>query len=69
MENKLNNLENKEFFKQIIDYEEYFLIKDHIVLKILIGYNEKEIIIKFRNYLTFFNKNNLSLLIKIHLIQ
>ena len=64
MENKLNNLKNKEIFKQIIDYEEYFLIKDHIVLKILIGYNEKEIIIKFRNYIAFFNKNNLSLQIK-----
>ena len=64
MENKLNNSKNKDIIKQIINYDEYYLIKDNIVLNILIGYNEKEIILKYRNYIALFNKNNLSILTK-----
>ena len=44
------------------NYQEYYLIKENIVYKILIEKNDNKIFIKYKNYLISFNHNDLSLL-------
>ena len=44
----------KPITEDIIDYQEYFLLKDNIINKIIIGKNKKEIFIKCKNYIVFF---------------
>jgi len=46
------------------NYQEYYLIKENIVYKLVIEKNDKEIYIKYKNYLISFNHNDLSILTK-----
>ena len=57
-------MENKQKQNNIlIKYQKYYLIKEGIVYKILIGMNSNEIIIKIKNYITKININISSLLL------
>ena len=51
--------------EDIIDCQEYFLLKDNIINKIIIGEIKNEIFIKCRNYFISFNLIELLMLIKI----
>ena len=44
--------------------KEYYLIKDNIVYKIIIGKTENEVFIQSKNYIISFNHNDFSILIK-----
>ena len=48
----------------IIDFQEYYLIKDNIIYKFIIYKKNKELIIKYRNYQISFDINNLQKLTK-----
>ena len=45
-----------------IDYQEYYLIKENIIYKIVLFKNENTIIIKCKNYMISFNHHDLSIL-------
>ena len=57
-------LRNSETTEDIIDYLEYFLLKDNKILKIIIGKNKKEIFIKCKNHMKVLNQFELSVLRK-----
>lgn len=48
----------------IIDCQEYYLLKDNAIYKLIIGKNNAEIFIKNKNYIFSFNQNDLSILIR-----
>ena len=52
-------------FKDNEDFEEYYLSKDNIIYKIIVGKNKKEIFIKSQKYLIELNTSDLSILINI----
>ena len=58
-------LKDSEIIENILDYQEYFLLKDNIINKIIIGKNKNEIFIKCKNYIISFNQIELSILFKI----
>ena len=49
---------------KILEYEEYYLIKENNGYKFIIAKTEKEIIIRSKNYENKFNNNDLSILTK-----
>jgi len=55
---------NSQILENIIDYQEYYLLNDNIINKIIIGKNKKEIFIKCKNYMISFNQIEFSTLIK-----
>ena len=61
------NLFPREFYscKNNEDFEEYYLSKDNIIYKIIVGKNKKEIFIKSQKYLIELNTSDLSILINI----
>ena len=59
-----NNFNENNLFNNIIEYEEYFLIKDNNIYKIYILKLKNEIIIKCKDYQISLNINNLSILTK-----
>jgi len=58
----MGNGENS--FRDLIEYEEYYLIKGNSAYKFIIGKKETEIIIKCKNYELILNNNDLSTLTK-----
>ena len=56
-EKKLNSFlyRKTQIFEEIIDYQEYFILKDNIINKIGIGKNKNEIFIKCKNYIISFD--------------
>ena len=58
----ISNEENK--FENLLDYEEYYLIKEKAGYKFIIGKRSKNIIIKCKNYELILNNNDLSILSK-----
>ena len=60
-------INNSQLLDNIIDYQEYFLINNNIIYKIIIGKNGKEVFIKCKNYFISFNQIELSALIKIQI--
>ena len=62
-ENKLILLNNPKVNGKLLDYEEFYLIYSNMIFKIIIGKKEEGIIIKTKNYVISFNKNDLSSLI------
>ena len=55
---------NSQTLSILIDTQEYFLINENIIYKLVIGKNSFEIFIKNRNYMFTFNENDLSILAK-----
>ena len=55
---------NSQTLSLLIDSQEYFLVNDDIIYKIVIGKNNFEIFIKNKNYMFTFNENDLSILTK-----
>ena len=55
---------NSQTLSLLIDTQEYFLVNDDIIYKIVIGKNNFEIFIKNKNYMFTFNENDLSILTK-----
>ena len=55
---------NSQTLSILIDTQEYFLINENIIYKLVIGKNGFEIFIKNRNYMFNFNENDLSILAK-----
>ena len=53
---------NNKFYNNLIEYEEYFLVKENIAYKFIIGKRKNDIIIKCKNYGIKLNNNDLSLL-------
>ena len=53
-----------EIFKSILSFQEYYLIKNNIIYKVIIEKTINEIFIRSRNYMLIFNENNLSILSK-----
>ena len=53
---------NSQTLSLLIDTQEYFLINDNIIYKIIIGKNSNEIFIKNKNYMFTFNENDLTIL-------
>ena len=53
---------NSQTLSVLIDTQEYFLINDNIIYKIIIGKNSNEIFIKNKNYMFTFNENDLTIL-------
>ena len=53
-----------KFLEDLIEYEEYYLIKDNKAYKIMIEKRKEEIIFKCKNYEAIINKYNLSILTK-----
>ena len=49
---------------QIIEHEEYYLMKENNIYKFIIGKEENELIIKCKNYEIKLNNNDLSILSK-----
>ena len=58
------NLNEYNIFENLFDYEEYYLIKEKIGYKFIIGKRSDNIIIKCKNYELIFNNNDLSILTK-----
>ena len=56
-----------QFIDDIIDYQEYFILNDNIIYKIVVGKNRNEIFIKCKNYIISFNHIELSKLINIEI--
>ena len=56
---------NSQSLTSIVDCQEYYLINENVVYKIIIGRNIYELFIKCKNYLFIFNQNDLSILSKI----
>ena len=59
-----SNLNEYNIFENLFDYEEYYLIKEKIGYKFIIGKRANNIIIKCKNYELTLNNNDLSLLTK-----
>ena len=59
-----NILNDDNKFENLLDYEEYYLIKEKVGYKFIIGKRAKNIIIKCKNYELNLNNNDLSLLTK-----
>ena len=55
---------NSLAFINIIDYQEYYLIKENIIYKVLIGKNENQILIKCKDYMIDLTENDVSILIQ-----
>ena len=53
-----------KFLEDLIEYEEYYLIKDNKAYKIMIEKRKEEIIFRCKNYEAIINKYNLSILTK-----
>ena len=53
------NISNINNFKDILDYQNYYIIKENIVYKIKIGKTEKDIFIKYKNYISIINLEKL----------
>ena len=66
-ENKNDNIKEENSFGDLIEYEEYYLIKENCVYKFIIGKKKKEIIIKCKNYELILNNKDLSTLTKTNL--
>ena len=62
-----SNLNENKKFENIINYEEYYLIKEKAGYKFIIGKRLNDIIIKCKNYEFTFNNKDLSILIKSYL--
>ena len=56
---------NSQIFSNIIDYQEYYFLKENNIYKIILTKNEKDIFIKIKNYMISFNQIQLSRLLKI----
>ena len=54
---------NKDSFTNIINYQDFYLIKDNIVYKILLGKTKLEILIKWQNYISHMGEQDISTLI------
>ena len=67
MENKINI--NKNFELSSIIYQDFYLIKDNIIHKIIIEKNNNKIIIKSRKYNNIFNLNDFSILLNFPFIS
>ena len=48
----------------IIDYQDFYLIKENKIYRIIIGKNKDEVIIKYNNYLIILNLAEISILVK-----
>ena len=59
-----NLIKNEKFFETLIEYKEYYLIKENIVHKIIIEKRKDEINIKTKNYEKKLDLNELSTLTK-----
>ena len=51
------------FYSEISNYQEYFLLKDNFIYKIIIEKNKDNIIIKNNKYIQSFNLNDLKILV------
>ena len=54
-----NNINNNNLFIDLEQYEEYYIIKENRVFKIIIKKRKNGIIIKYKSYETKLNINNL----------
>ena len=61
---KDNYLNNNKFFKNLIEYQDYYLIKESNVYKIIIGRKKSDIIFKCKKYELKLNNNDLSKITK-----
>ena len=61
----MNDSNNSILFKNIYEYDEYYLIKDKSIYKIIIGKLKNNIFIKSKSYITIFNEKDLSILLNI----
>ena len=59
-----SNLNEDNIFENIFDYEEYYLIKEKVGYKFIVGKRSNDIIIKCKNYELTFNNKDLSILTK-----
>ena len=59
-----NYINEKEIFENILENEEFYIIKEHNAYKFIISKKQSEIIIKCKNYDIKFNNNDLSILTK-----
>ena len=59
-----SNLNEDNKFENLFDYEEYYLIREKVVYKLIIGKRSNDIIIKCKNYELSLNNNDLSKLTK-----
>ena len=56
-----NCIVNKKLLSgNLIDFEEYYLINSNVIFKIIVGKKDEGIIIKSKNYVITFNKNDFS---------
>ena len=61
----INNVNNEyKIYDKLIEFEEYYLIKDNNAYKITVEKRRNEIIFKCKNYETKLYNNDLSLIIK-----
>ena len=56
--------ENSALFEDLINYQDYFLLKDNNIYKFIIGKNKAKVFIKSKNYIISFNQIELSIYIK-----
>jgi len=64
MENSFINIETSKNLEESLDFQEYFLIKDNIIYKIMIVMNNNYITIITRNYINVLTLNKLSSITK-----
>ena len=57
-----NNLNKGNKYENLLDYEEYYLIKEKVKYKFIIGKRSNDIIIKYKKYELILNNNDLSIL-------
>ena len=60
---KIENINSFKFHELLLDYQEYYLLFENIIYKIIVGNYKNEIIIKIRNYTAKFNLYEFSKLI------
>ena len=65
MNNSISILKDSNIFNNIMEYQEFFLIKINQIYKIVIGRTNKEILIKCNNYYVKFNSSDFCLLTNI----
>ena len=53
----------KDLFTNIINYRDFYLLKDNIIYKILLGRTVNEIMIKSQNYLSHMDEEDLSIIL------
>ena len=63
--NNLNNETSIDIFNHILNCDKFYLLKDNTIIKIHIGHTKNEIILKYKNYISLFNINHISILFNI----